>query len=254
WHWDFNTGSGDVANQGLHQIDVARWFLGVDALPPRVVSFGGRLGYDDAGDTPNTQVAFFDYPDAPLIFETRGLPRSKEAQQKWENSMDDYRGVRIGVVVQCEKGYVVSTDNYGAVDAFNAAGETIKSWRGGGDHFANFLDAVQSHNAADLNAPVVEGHISSALCHAANISHALGEPKSAGEIMESASENEVSRDSLERMLAHLRANEVDVDQPLVTAGAQLQIDPAIERFIGNDAANNLLHRKDREPFVVPSIG
>ena len=87
WHWDFNTGNGDMGNQGIHQMDIARWFLGVSELSPRVISFGGRLGYDDAGNTANTQVVLHDYAKAPLIFETRGLPKSKEAQKdrdSWE--------------------------------------------------------------------------------------------------------------------------------------------------------------------------
>ncbi|MCA9032365.1 MAG: Gfo/Idh/MocA family oxidoreductase, partial [Planctomycetaceae bacterium] len=54
WHWDFNTGNGDMGNQGIHQMDIARWFLGEQELSPRVMSIGGRLGYDDAGNTPNT--------------------------------------------------------------------------------------------------------------------------------------------------------------------------------------------------------
>ena len=79
WHWDWNTGNGDMGNQGIHQMDIARWFLGEPALAPRVVSIGGRLGYEDAGNTPNTQVVYLAYEKAPLIFETRGLPRSKAA-------------------------------------------------------------------------------------------------------------------------------------------------------------------------------
>ena len=77
WHWDYNTGNGDMGNQGIHQMDIARWFLGAKTLSPRVVSFGGRLGYEDAGNTANTQVVLHDYPERPLIFETRGLPKSK---------------------------------------------------------------------------------------------------------------------------------------------------------------------------------
>ena len=65
WHWDFNTGNGDMGNQGIHQMDIARWFLGEDALAPRVISIGGRLGYEDAGNTPNTQIVYLDYPSRP---------------------------------------------------------------------------------------------------------------------------------------------------------------------------------------------
>jgi hypothetical protein len=69
-----------MGNQGIHQMDIARWFLGVNELSPRVMSVGGRLGYDDDGETPNTQVVYHDYEKAPLIFETRGLPKSKDMQ------------------------------------------------------------------------------------------------------------------------------------------------------------------------------
>ena len=68
WHWDFNTGNGDMGNQGIHQMDIARWFLGYETISPRVLSIGGRLGYEDAGDTPNTQTVIHDYPGAAADF------------------------------------------------------------------------------------------------------------------------------------------------------------------------------------------
>ena len=74
WHWQYVTGNGDVGNQGIHQMDVARWFLGEAGLPRHTLSIGGRLGDRDDGDTPNTQVVVHDYATAPLIFEVRGLP------------------------------------------------------------------------------------------------------------------------------------------------------------------------------------
>jgi predicted dehydrogenase len=253
WHWDYNTGNGDMGNQGIHQMDIARWFHGATSLSPRVVSFGGRLGYTDAGNTANTQVVLHDYPDAPLIFETRGLPKSKAAQSSWGQSMDDYRGSQIGVVVQCEDGYVVSTDDYGRVNAFSNNGTEIKSWREGGNHFNNFLDAVRSRKRSDLNADVLEGHLSSALCHTGGISHQLGEPRTASEILETVAKHERLRDSVERMLAHLRSNEVNVDEPVVTAGAWLEMDPKTEQFTNNPSANEMLRRVDRAPFIVPDI-
>ncbi len=253
WHWDYNTGNGDMGNQGIHQMDIARWFLGAAELSPRVVSFGGRLGYADAGNSANTQVVLHDYAEAPIIFETRGLPKSKAAQSDWDGSMDSFRGSQVGVVVQCDDGHVVSTSDYDTVRAFGRDGEEIESWHGGGDHFANFVDAVRSRNRGDLNADILEGHLSSALCHTGNISHQLGEPRSASEILETVGSNEQLRDSVERMFAHLRANEVNVDEPVVTQGALLEMDPATERFTNNDAANELLRREDRRPFVVPQV-
>jgi predicted dehydrogenase len=256
WHWDYNTGNGDMGNQGIHQMDIARWFLGETTLSPRVMSFGGRLGYDDAGNTANTQVVIHDYAKAPLIFETRGLPKSKEAQkdsETWKQSMDKYHGSQVGVVVQCEHGSVLSTSSYGLAQAFGPDGEEIKKWTGEGDHFANFLDAVRSRKRSDLHADVLDGHLSSALCHTGNLSHQLGEPLPADEILQSVAKNERLQDSLERMFAHLRANEVDIDKPVVVAGAALEMDTATEQFKNNPAANHLLRREDRQPFAVPEV-
>ena len=100
WHWMWDTGNGDLGNQGAHQIDVARMALGQDKLPPRVISIGGRFGYDDDGETANTQIAVFDYKPAPLIFEVRGLPNKKPLENE-RGHMDNYRGIRVGVVIEC---------------------------------------------------------------------------------------------------------------------------------------------------------
>jgi predicted dehydrogenase len=254
WHWDYNTGNGDMGNQGIHQMDVARWFHGAKALSPRVVSFGGRLGYEDAGNSANTQVVLHDYPDHPLIFETRGLPKSKSAQARgWGRSMDNYKGSEIGVVVECENGYVVSTASYGEVRAYDNGGKEIERWRGGGGHHENFLAAVKSRKPEDLNAPALEGHLSSALCHTGQVSHMLGDPRTAKEILESVGTHERLHNSVERMLAHLKANEVNVDEPAVTAGVWLEMDPSTERFTNNQTASEMLRRADREPFITPEI-
>ena len=62
------TGNGDLGNQGVHQVDIARWVLGEPKLTPRVFSFGGRLGYEDDGTTPNTLVTFQEYPKRSAHF------------------------------------------------------------------------------------------------------------------------------------------------------------------------------------------
>jgi predicted dehydrogenase len=253
WHWDFNTGCGDIGNQGIHQMDVARWYLGEQQLAPRVISVGGRLGYEDAGNTPNSQTVLLDYATAPLIFETRGLPKSKTAQRQWRNSMDDFQGSQIGVIVQCEDGHVYSSDNYQTVEAFDPSGKQIEQWRGGGNHFQNFLDAVESGRRQELHAEVLEGHLSSALCHLANVSHRLGEKRTAAEIQAAVTGSPRFAESVDRLLAHLRANEIDVDAPTVTLGELLEFDAQSERFTNNESANHFVRREDRQPFVVPQI-
>jgi hypothetical protein len=161
----------------------------------------------------------------------------------------------VGVVVHCEHGRVVSTSKYDEVNVFSPDGEKIETFRGGGEHehFMNFLTAVRSRKRSDLHADVLDGHISSALCHTGNISHQLGEPHTAKEILASAGKHQRLHESLERMFAHLRANAVDIEKPAITAGVWLEMDPTSERFTNNASANELLRRTDRKPFVVPEI-
>ena len=136
---------------------------------------------------------------------------------------------------------------------FDLDGKQIKEFTGGGDHFKNFLDAVRSGRREDLHAEVLEGHLSSALCHVGNVSHRLGEKRTAAEIAAQVGDRAPLRDSLDRMFAHLRANEVDIEQPVLTLGPTLEMDPAHERFTNSEAANHLLRRDDRTAFAVPQI-
>ncbi|MHC4159817.1 MAG: Gfo/Idh/MocA family protein, partial [Planctomycetota bacterium] len=119
WHWVWVTGNGDIGNQGIHEMDLCRWAVGQKGPAPRVMSIGGRFGYDDDGETPNTQIAILDYEPAPIIFEVRGL-----AQKKDDTVMDNYRGVRIGVVIECEGGYFAGGGGGGW--AYDNDGKKIK--------------------------------------------------------------------------------------------------------------------------------
>ena len=245
WHWDWDTGNGDLGNQGIHQMDIARWALGIDELSPRVFSFGGRLGYVDDGETPNTQVVCHDYPGAPLIFEVRGLPR-----KTGDKEMPDYRGARIGVVIDCEDGYVV-VPSYTSATAYDKHGKEIKKWSGSDDHFANFIKAVRSRKHTDLNADILEGHLSSALCHTGNVSYLTGQELSPGEIREKLKGESEAVEAFGRMAEHLEANEVNLDNTKITMGSFLKMNPKTERFTNNDGANKLLTREYRKPYVVP---
>ncbi len=162
WHWNWDYGGGDIANQGIHQMDLARWGLN-KGLPDHIVSSGGRYGYQDDGETPNTQVAAFKYDDCLLEFEVRGLPTNAES------------GVKVGNLFYGTEGVLVL--NEGKWETFlghkNEPGPKGQG-HGGGDHFANFIEAVKARDPKKLNAEVVEGHLSSALCHLANISYRLG--------------------------------------------------------------------------------
>src|ERR1035441_6012913 len=245
WHWVWPTGNGDLGNQGIHQMDMGRWVLGETALSPRILSVGGRLGYVDDGTTPNTIIIFHDYPTAPLIFEVRGLPASADSK-----SMDKYRGVEIGLVVDCEGGSMIISDYTGA-RILDKEGTEIKKFSGASSHFANFIDAVRSRKPSDLHADILEGHLSSVLCHTGNISYRLGKTQSPEEIREAVKSNQDLAEGLDRKSHRLNANNVDLKQTSATLGAVLKMDPKAERFIGNPQANQLLTREYRAPFVVP---
>ena len=255
WHWVFDTGNGDLGNQGVHQMDIARWALGEDALPPRTISVGGRFGYVDDGNTPNTQLVYHDYERAPLLFEVRGLPRNLRARRRrrWRRrNMDEYLGARVGVIVHCEGGHL-RIPKYTEAAAFDARGRRLEKWEGGANHYANFVDAVHSRRSEDLTASIEDGHLSSALCHLGNVSYLRGEAGGPAKIAEVAGKLRNAGDTADRFLDHLVRNGVDpeIEQPIV--GSWLAIDPTSETIEGDDEANRLLTREYREPFVVPEV-
>ncbi|RMG37946.1 MAG: gfo/Idh/MocA family oxidoreductase [Planctomycetota bacterium] len=242
WHWQWAYGNGDLGNQGIHQMDIARWGLNVDHLGNAVYSFGGRLGYIDAGETANTQVCIHDYGDKKLIFEVRGL------------KTEPLRGTKIGVIFYGSDGYVVQF-NYGFSAAFDLDGNKIKEFRGGsnGEHFANFIDAVRSRRYQDLNGEILQGHLSSALCHLGNISYLLGNTATPQQIEAALDGDKDGTETFERMMDHITANKVDLKVTPLRSGAKLTLDGRREVFTGPlaDKANKLLTRKYRKPYVVP---
>ncbi len=246
WHWQWAYGAGDLGNQGVHQLDIARWFLGEAALPPHVMSVGGRVGYLDDGQTPNTLTVWYDYAKAPLVFEVRGLP-----VRSGSNQMDAMAGQNVGVIVQCEGGTVVVPSSYTSAQALDKDGKVVKDFTGGISQARNFIEAVRSRKAETLYAPIAEGHASSNLAHAGNISHKLGKALAPAAIIEQIKGNASLSEAFGRMNEHLKANAVDLAQTPVTLGAALTVDPAAERFKDNDAANALLRREYRQGFAVP---
>ncbi|MEM7262517.1 MAG: Gfo/Idh/MocA family oxidoreductase [Planctomycetota bacterium] len=252
WHWDFDTGNGDLGNQGIHQMDLCRWAVRESELAPRVLSIGGRLGVDDDGNTPNTQFIYHDYDRVPVLFEVRGLPKDRASQAEWSKNMDRYHGVGIGVVLHCEEGELI-VPSYNSAFAVDGDGKRLKEFQGSTNHFENFVDAVRKRDAGILRGDILEGHLSSALCHVGNVSHQVGvaaQPEALRSAVRTVPE---SKETLDRMVGHLEANSIDLEQSPLTLGAWLRVDPKNERFVGHDAANARLSRPYREPFVVPSV-
>jgi predicted dehydrogenase len=254
WHWMWAYGNGDLGNQGIHQMDLARWGLGVNELCNATFSYGGRLGYfdkdgkavEDAGETANTQVIVHDYGNKSLVFEVRGL------------KTDRYKGAGVGVIFEGTEGYAVSP-SYNGGTIFDKEGKEVTRFEDGQDkyHFANFLQAVRSRKLTDLNADIEEGHLSSALCHLGNISYRLGSQMSTDELDKSLATlktTDNAKETLERTLAHLKDNGIDMAAAKLQVGPVLAFDPKSETFPGNEKANAMLTREYRKPYVVPPAG
>lgn len=250
WHWVWPSGNGDLGNQGVHQVDIARWALGENELAPSVLSIGGRLGYEDDGTTPNTQIMIHYYTKAPLIFEVRGLPAGGGSEK-----MDNYHGAGIGVVIDCEGGRMV-IPSYSKALVFskdNQGDKPDREFDGDGDHFENFIKAVRSRKHMDLNADILQGHLSAALCHGGNVSYRLGRKLSPKAIRDAVRKDPEMAEALGRMEEHLAANQVDLKKTPATLGKVLKMDVKEERFIGDRKAGKLLTRDYRQPFAVPKM-
>jgi len=237
WHWQWPYGNGDLGNQGVHQMDLCVWAMGVNQLSRNVLSYGGRFG---------REVIVHDYVDKSLVFEVRGLKTSA------------YKGAKIGIIIECTGGYLVMA-SYKSGSAFDKRGEKVTTFSGGNDklHFENFLKAVRSRDHRDLNADIEQGHLSSALCHLGNISYRLGSSVAYREVSQQLKEfpaTDNMQETLDRTLAHLRRNTVDPSATPIVLGSPLVFDPSREMFVDNARADCLLTRQYRQPFIVPQAG
>ncbi|MCE5250538.1 Gfo/Idh/MocA family oxidoreductase [bacterium] len=221
WHWNWEYGNGDIGNQGPHEMDIARWGLGV-TLPTKVTSMGGHFMFDDAQNTPNAIVALFEFPSQEgggdkkkmLQFEVRHWNTNdegdirKQANQNKDNTqgymMSDVNV--IGNIFYGSEGYMVKT-----VDRWwtfmGKKQEPGPSGGGIGNHYQNFIDAVRANDPGILTAPIIEGYHTCSLVHLANTSYRLGR--------------------------------------------SLVYDPVNERYVGDKEADAMMSRDYRKPFYVP---
>jgi len=240
WHWFWDWGGGELANNSVHPVDAMRMVTGLQGLGRGVLSYGGRVGLDDCGETPSVQVSIHDFGPTTVVQEVRNL---KTGSPK--------RGATL----------IVGTEGYlsggaGGTSAYDPTGKLVQKFSGPDeDHFANFIKAVRSRKCEDLNAEINEGHLSTAVVHVANISQRLGKPASAQEIqqaLEALKVNENVVETFAEIRRHLTDNGVDIEKTPLTLGPWLAIDSDRERFVKNKAANAFLTRDYRKPFVVPA--
>jgi predicted dehydrogenase len=167
WHWHWNYGNGDVGNQGIHETDLCMWGLGVDTLPERITSMGGKFLFDDCKEVPEIQTSIYNYPKEKKIiqFEVRN----------WCTNLED--GAGVGNIFYGDKGYLV-VKGYGSYETYLGEKRVKGPARSeGGEltlHFKNWIEAIRARDMSIQNGPVQTGHLASALAHLGNISYRLG--------------------------------------------------------------------------------
>ncbi len=241
WHWFFDFGNGDMGNQGVHQMDLARWGIEGGTLPKSVVSLGGRYvnepGFKDQGETPNQIVSIFDYGHCLLLFETRGLVGKGN----------------FGPIVDAEfytENGLIKGGRFYPKGSNQGQGLEVDSHVQPGGNFRNFIVCVRSRKHSELNADILEGHLSSALCHLGNISYRMGvgkkfeKPKDLGD-------NEVVGASIMTMLENTASIGCNPENSILRVGPKLSFNAEKEKFVDNPGADLLLRRDYREPFVIP---
>ena len=226
WHWGWDMGNGDIGNQGVHEMDLVRWTLGV-GFPNKVSAIGGHFLFDDDQETPNTLNAAFQFnlPHGKrkmLEFEVRHWITNTEAGigmpgfGAGAGALPQFAGEaprrqsrnKIGGLVYGSKGYMAMSGGGGTYKTLlGPEQEPGPTGKGGGNPWANFAEVVRSRKMENLNAPVEEGHISCTLIHLANVSYRLGRT--------------------------------------------LNFDPKTEQVIGDEEAARMLRGTYRAPYTVP---
>jgi predicted dehydrogenase len=196
WHWHWDYGNGDVGNQGIHETDLCMWGLDV-GLPTKITAMGGKYLWDDCKETPEVLTSVYNYPEQGKIIQFEVRP--------WYTNLED--GVGVGNIFYGDKGYMV-INGYSTYSTFLGADRTPgKSGSEGGNHYANFIDAVRARDTSIQHGPVESAHLSSALAHLGNIAY--------------------------------------------LTGRVLTFNPATEKFVNDPAADALLTRQYRKPYIVP---
>jgi predicted dehydrogenase len=249
WHWNWNTGNGEMGNWGVHVLDDALNVVFRDEAPfPRcITAAGGRVLWNDAGQTPNACFAHFDTGSIPMLFVLSNLSDGPTS-----NRALNLRGVESGYVIQCEGGHYCGGRGGGA--AFDSQGKLVRKFQGdsGVNHFRNFVDAALAHDRGRLKADVPIGHRSTAWCSLVDIAIRVGAGYEHDQALAVDRESENWAAMTNLVERHLGGHYVDLATQLKLSPT-LEFDAATECFAGahESSANPLLRREYRADFTVP---
>ncbi len=203
WHWFWDTGNGDIGNQGVHELGICRWALGDPEWPKTAHAQGGKYAYQDDQETPNTLLAGYDFGDREIVFEVRGLLTGAEGSPVARRGGPPADGavappdsptpvstaprkgaplnVMVGNLFYGTEGWAAMSDQ--GFQAFKGESNEMivdeRPERGQGSdgtslHMQNFLAACRSRNSKDLHDEIGNAYLSASMCHLANISYRTG--------------------------------------------------------------------------------
>lgn len=196
--------------------------------------------FKDQAQTPNQELSIYDYDGTLLVFETRGLVgKYKEYPNKVTNEF------------YLEEGAIKDGKFYPKGSNKGEELVDVEYPRRSEGIFENFISCIRSRKFENLYADILDAHLSSALCHLGNISYRMGQEVPFGKDSENLGDCDIIRDSVKMVLENTKAIGVDPARSTYRLGPKLQFDPSKERFVDNRAANELLTRPYRKPFVVP---
>lgn len=254
WHWNWNTGNGEMGNWGAHILDDVRNVVFRDqvTLPKRAIAIGGRYGWNDGGETPNTNSLYLDTGSIPVFMNIHNLPRKKDM-----NAADVYMKRRTSsfFLIEFENGYYAG--GRGGGTAYDASGAVIQKFSGnaGSGHAQNFIQAMRNRKASDLAAEIEQGHYSAAWCHLSNISFRLGKGGDFESAKQALQNVPQWTEMIDNDAEHLASNEIQLGKDGYQVGRLLEIDAVKETLMGSSAtpeALTLLKRTYRKGFEIPA--
>jgi predicted dehydrogenase len=253
WHWFWDFGNGEIGNQGVHQMDIARWAIKNSRLPKSAISMGGRWvnstpghpPFTDQAQTPNCQLTIMDFGGPLLVFEVIGLvDRAGLDGKKYPKKVSNEFYLEEGVI-KGDKFYPKGSDKSEPI-------VDVDVDMGPGDIFENFIECMRTRKRRELHADIAKAHLSSACCHLGNISYRLGKQvsgKTRPDVLDKHEEVAKSWDTIQQTVKGTLG--LDISKNTYQLGPMLRFRPKAEKFVDNPQANKLLTRPYRRPFVVP---
>ncbi len=240
WHWDFNTGCGDIGNQAPHEIDMACWVLGDPALPKSIQCFGERFAWNDAGNTPNIQIALYEAGGVECIVEVNDLKLSPD-----RNVASSRLGVGVGIIVECEKG--ILKGGRGGMQVVELDGKTdIEKFPGDGgkSHQSDFIQAIIEGKRNLINCRITDAQKSASIAHLANISFRTGEK--ADRLPDRFREHEALQDTISAQAEQLK--HWGIDDPKYVVGQEIEVNPVTQTLATTGIPSEITGPRYRQGF------